>query len=254
MQLAESYNMTLTEWALWTAATMADSDVRDTLINYVHLRAGETQIDGIFPAAYSIDTGKRDYGEASSTHGAIFAPMALDLPVQIESGRKRKLINEGGPGASHAGAIAGGIIGGVVVIVSIVLAIIFWHRHQQRKKEREEEETKPADISAYEYSVVAPLPRNKAGLTNHAPALAMMQVNLPQRSNRKRGRNSPLIQSQPITPQPSTSSAEPAPPPQPASDVDIDIQIEVERLLREVEEIRASGGDVRYEPPPQYQT
>jgi hypothetical protein len=250
--------MNSVEWTLWTAATMTQDQNRDALISSVHLRAGDTQKDGLFPLSYLTNTGESNGGEGSPAFGAMFAPMALHLPVWIESGTQsgRTTTDDGGSGTSNVGAIAGGVLGGVVTVVSISLAVFFWRRREQKKTEEEKEETEPSGFPAYEYPFVAALPREKRGFISHAQAPVVTQGSLPPRDSRKRGRNNAPAQPQITTPQPSSVSNELASSsnPEPTNDVNLNIQIEVEQLRRDVEEIRASGIDAEYEPPPQYQT
>jgi hypothetical protein len=230
---------------------MTDNKTRDHLINSVQLRAGD-KVEGLFPFSYDTTSGERSSGEATSALGAMFAPMALHLPVQLESGSRRIYTDEGS-GTINAGAIAGAVIGGMAIFLIIFLVIFSWRRHQRKRKE-EEDKTKPISFPVHDYPEVTLPLRNKLGLSNHASTPPYIQIGLTQRFNGKRTHNSAPEQPQNIAPQPTPSLPEPTSSSEVINNANFDFRNEFERLRRDVEEIRATDVDASYGPPPQYQT
>jgi hypothetical protein len=226
---------------------MTENKTRDDLIDSVHMRAGDNTIDGLFPFAYSTDTGARFNGEATSALGAMFAPMALYLPVQLESRSGRNNTDEGS-GTSNAGAIAGGVIGSVAILLLIFLVVFFWRRHQQKKKKEEEDKTRPNSFPTHDYSENNLSPRSKLGPSNNASTPPLIQISGTQRFNGKRTHNSA-----PEQPQPTSSLPEPRSASEAINSANFDIRNEFEQIRRDIQEIRATGVDGSYEPPPQYQ-
>jgi hypothetical protein len=245
--------MNFTEWTVWTAAIVTDSKIRDDLIDTVHLRAGDTALKGLFPFSYDTNIGERRGGEATSALGAMFAPMALYLPAQLEVGSgPRRIEDDTISGTSKAGAITGGVIGGIAAFISILLVIFFWRRRLQKTKE-EEEETKPNSFPAPEYPEGNPSPRSNPGFTDYAPTIPSAQVYPTQRSNGKRTRDNLPEQPQYAASQPTSSLSNSTPSPVLINNGDFDIRNEFERLRRDMEAMRLAGVDVVHEPPPQYQ-
>lgn len=263
---------------------MSDNSTRDALIKSVHLRAGDNQTAGVFSVAYRAESGERDGGEASSAHGAMFAPMALHLPIQIESSNERKTSDEGGSIGSNtrnAGAITGIALAGAVTIISIFLAIFFWCRRQHKNIEGKEKEKKPDAFPAHKYPTIVPpepLHRRKRSLPGLAPTPAMAHVNIPQHLNRTRRKtheptqDRPTIpiqnlptasiqdqttvptQDQPTPPQPGSSSTNSIFFPTLVNNVGLDIiQDQFSQLRRDIDDIRANAGVVYDELPPRYQ-
>jgi hypothetical protein len=190
--------------------------------------------------------------QATSALGAMFAPMALHLPVQLESGSGRSNTEEG-PGTSNAGAIAGGVIGGVAILLLIFLAVFFWRRHQQKIK-KEENKTKPNSFPTHDYSENTPPPKSKRGLSSNASTPPLIQIGLTQRFNGKQARNSAPEQSQNTVTQLTPSLPEPTSSEEEINNRNLAIRNEFVQLRRDFEEMRATDLDASYEPPPQYHT
>lgn len=258
---------------------MTNNQTRDALINSVHGRAADNKTGVLFPVSYDTQTGASHGGEASAALGAMFDPMALNLPVKIESGSGHP--KDEGSG-SNVGAIAGGVVGGVAAIALVILAIFFWRRRQQKKKEQEEEQekyyipTEAHDVAPYEYAPVVPRTEIESSVSQHGTTSAAlppgaMQVNSAGGSEsefsnggygyatttpqapplpRKGSSTTVATQSHHVPTQPASSSTGPASSHEPTDSGGPDLRNEVEQLRREMEEMRAQG--VTYEAPPQY--
>ncbi|KAF9007842.1 hypothetical protein BDQ17DRAFT_1350037 [Cyathus striatus] len=117
-------------WAMFTAATVSDSAVRDFITGSVWNRVALNDTTP-FPTTYNPNTGSPITGAASSAQGAMFAQLALNVAnqaipvVSSPSTQKSK---------TNVGAIAGGVVGGVGgFLVLVGLGVFFWHRRQRRK-------------------------------------------------------------------------------------------------------------------------
>lgn len=134
---------------------------------------------------YDSQSGESRGGSCSPTLGAIFASMALNIPVQIESrsGQPRDNTTDGSNSADGSSnnirAIAGGVVGGLVAFALIILAILLW-RHRQKK--RKEEKALATKAKSYDCYIITSLPRGK-----DTPAVT--QADVPQRSAGKRNRH-----------------------------------------------------------------
>ncbi|KAI0267461.1 hypothetical protein BC834DRAFT_953477, partial [Gloeopeniophorella convolvens] len=101
---------TISSWNLFAAAMTPNTNLRDNLISRVHARASFNDSRGAFPLNYDSTRGYTIGGVASPAQGAMYAPLALKVPV-------RSIVGAGnGAGSSsslkktsHGGAIAGGI-------------------------------------------------------------------------------------------------------------------------------------------------
>ncbi|KAI0696707.1 hypothetical protein BC835DRAFT_1414100 [Cytidiella melzeri] len=134
-----------TAWTLFTAATVSDSSLRDSLITPIWNHVSQNKSTTIFPTNFKLDsTGNAVGNTASPGVGGIFAPLALTIPSvsisvpAISSPAKKK---------SNAGAIAGGVIAAVVGMGLIVfLSIFFWRRsHANNDDTREKASIQPGD-------------------------------------------------------------------------------------------------------------
>jgi hypothetical protein len=231
---------------MWTAATMMNNQTRDDLISSVHLRAGDNQIGGIFPLSYYTDTGNRIGGEVNPAYGAIYAPMALHLPIKIESG-SRKRIEDNGSSGDNVGAIVGCVIGGVVILLFVTLTIFLWYRRQQKKEVEDKKKTMPHRFHVHEYPVIGSLPESERFLS-HSPRKSIIQPGLPRQSNWEPNRNIAQASIQPNLP-----STEPMSSLESINNGGIYFPNHwINQLRRDVDEMRGLG--VVYEPPPQYQT
>ncbi|KAF9007830.1 hypothetical protein BDQ17DRAFT_1422506 [Cyathus striatus] len=99
-------------WTMFTAATVSDSSLRDSLISMVWQRA-----------SYN-DT-------VASAQGAMFAPLALNLASRSISGPSEPSTPSTTKHKTKVGAITGGAVGGVVGFISL-LGLAFFIRHTRR--------------------------------------------------------------------------------------------------------------------------
>jgi hypothetical protein len=70
----------------------------------LHFRARNNQLAGPLSISYNTNTGERRSGGASPKYGAMFAPIALDLPVRLDSNDKESEDNVGCSVGSHSNA------------------------------------------------------------------------------------------------------------------------------------------------------
>lgn len=260
---------------------MTSNNTRDSLLTPILSRAGNNRTSGsgfgVLPVAYDTKTGDSAGGEASAAFGAVFASMALNLPIQISGNPDDE--GGGGKGNNNIGAIVGGVLGVVAFIVLVLLAIFLWRRRVQRKFGVKEEGKEPRktvvgiDVTPapYDYPTDSVVPRttkrellegadssqprdstiNSSG-TSPTTATAPTSPTSPKRRNR--GAVTQTQESESPT-QPVSSSAGPISS-SPANDSGAgggaDFRTEFEQLRREVQELRAQGV-VGYEAPPQYE-
>jgi hypothetical protein len=230
---------------------MSDNQTCDALINPVHLRAGNNKTHGVFPSSYHIQSGESRGGEASPALGAMFAPMALDLPIRISSGSGWAQDVDGDSDSrtgSNVGEIAGGVVGGVVAIALIILAVIFWRRRQQRKKEEEQGDHTIEVHGIVPYSVPQYAPRIQrvqtvAGNENTAGFIT--------KPGRRYSDTTVITRPQPASTPPASSTLGPSSSTPGTSNAGRpDIQNELEQLRREMEEMRELG----FALPPDYRS
>ncbi|KAN0141387.1 DUF1793 domain containing protein [Lactarius tabidus] len=131
----DNYN-TDTSTAASTAMT-TNQDLRTSLISRVHNRASFNMTAGVFPVLYDSNSGLMSQGGASPAQGAMYAPLALKVPVRqitanpVTTGASS---NSNSPrnSQSHASAIAGGAIG-AAVLLAIGAALLARRRSRRRK-------------------------------------------------------------------------------------------------------------------------
>ncbi|KAI0057014.1 hypothetical protein BV25DRAFT_1813076 [Artomyces pyxidatus] len=131
--------VTISSWDVFTAAITTDATTRDNLISSVHNRASFNVSAGAFPLDYDSSRGTTVLGVASPAQGAMFAPLALNIPVasiQVNitnpspAGPSPDTANPASKGAP-TGAIVGGILGAIAIILIIVASI--WYMRRRRK-------------------------------------------------------------------------------------------------------------------------
>ncbi|KAJ3517828.1 hypothetical protein NLJ89_g250 [Agrocybe chaxingu] len=121
-----------THWTLFTAASVAKSSVRDTLISMVHNRILVARAGSPNPTTYNSDTGATSVigGRASPAQGAILGLLALNLPDQtITFPKEEETVDV------DAATIAGGVVGGVSGVLLLVLAVWFYRRRRRQISE-----------------------------------------------------------------------------------------------------------------------
>ncbi|CAA7266374.1 unnamed protein product [Cyclocybe aegerita] len=121
-----------THWTLLTAASVAKSPVKDTLISMVHNRILIARAGSPNPTTYNSDTGATSVigGRASPAQGAILGLLALNLPDQtITFPKEEETVDV------DVATIAGGVVGGVSGVLLLVLAVWFYRRRRRQIKE-----------------------------------------------------------------------------------------------------------------------
>ncbi|KAH9021525.1 hypothetical protein EDB85DRAFT_416268 [Lactarius pseudohatsudake] len=127
--------ITASSWTLFAAAMTPDLDLPIILISRVHSRASWNTSMGVFPVYYDSLSGLTYRGEASPAQGAMYAPLALKVPVlQIAADPVTTGTSPKSKSKSHTGAIAGGAIGGVVALLAIGAAVLVGRRRSRRPK------------------------------------------------------------------------------------------------------------------------
>ncbi|KAI0370619.1 DUF1793-domain-containing protein [Pilatotrama ljubarskyi] len=138
-------------WTLFTAATVLDDGVRDSLIEGVWTRAGSnTTVDGAFPDQYDSEFGNILEGSPGPALGAMYSILALSVQnatitvPESESGgpgSSSPLGGGGGGGSSKTpiGAVVGGVAGGVTVAALIALGVLHFLRKRRRNHSQEPE-------------------------------------------------------------------------------------------------------------------
>ncbi|KAK0500707.1 hypothetical protein EDD18DRAFT_1434560 [Armillaria luteobubalina] len=121
-------------WTMFAAGASNDTTVRDTLISFVHTKAGSNVSAGVFPLTYKPSDGALISGQASYGQGAMFSLMALRLPPKISTSAvpPSGTFTDKSSSPSNAGAIAGGVVGGLAVLF-IVFGFFMIRRRQRRK-------------------------------------------------------------------------------------------------------------------------
>ncbi|KAI0368348.1 DUF1793-domain-containing protein [Pilatotrama ljubarskyi] len=170
LPLDNTVGSTSAAWLLFTAATVLDNDVRDSLIEGVWARASSNLTSGAFPDQYDVGTGSVLEGSPSPALGAMFSILALNVPnttITVPSSGSSGFGNSspsGGGGSKSdsdktpVGAIAGGVVGGVVVVALAALGVFLFLRKRRRDRpsglERIEimEEPHRPTLSPYTYS------------------------------------------------------------------------------------------------------
>ncbi|KAF8995301.1 hypothetical protein BDQ17DRAFT_1430456 [Cyathus striatus] len=117
-------------WTMFTAATVSDSSLRDSLISMVWQRASYNDT-AAFPTTYDPYTGSAITGFARP-QGAMFAPLALNIANKLTSAPPSTPPGQSTvKGKTNIGAITGGAAGGVVGFISL-LGLAFFIRHTRR--------------------------------------------------------------------------------------------------------------------------
>jgi hypothetical protein len=127
------------QWTLFTAGTVTDSSVRNSLVSMVYESASNLKNFTVFPTTYSTSDGSTQGGGASPAQGAMFALLALNLTKHTITGSSTgssagsNPLNNSSTSHSHAGAIAGGVVGGIAFIALLALAVFFFRRSRSRR-------------------------------------------------------------------------------------------------------------------------
>ncbi|KAJ7596532.1 hypothetical protein C8J56DRAFT_917682 [Mycena floridula] len=116
-------------WTMLTAASSGNS-TRNLLIDIVHQKLGTNATAGINPTTWDPTSGSVIGGSASPAQGAMFAMLAMNLPVKLSPG---SFASSGGSKSANIGAIVGGVVGGIVVIAILIFAFLTFKKRRARK-------------------------------------------------------------------------------------------------------------------------
>ncbi|KAI9447112.1 hypothetical protein BJY52DRAFT_375069 [Lactarius psammicola] len=130
-------SVAVSSWNLFVAAMTQNQDLRTNLISRVHSRASYNASAGVFPLNYDSTSGAAFLGRASPAQGAMYAPLALKVPV-IQITTNPTTI--GTSSKSHTGAIAGGVTSGIATLLAIgTIALVVWRRRSRRGQSQSHE-------------------------------------------------------------------------------------------------------------------
>ncbi|EAU93643.2 glutaminase [Coprinopsis cinerea okayama7 len=115
-------------WTLFTAASVSDSAVRDTLIERVHRRTFWRGTAAAFGTTWNVDTGASIPlgGRNSPAQGAMFSLLAAK--AFQKGGSNENWHKDREEGKKNVGAIAGGVVGGVVGLLLVAAILFLWKR------------------------------------------------------------------------------------------------------------------------------
>jgi len=134
--LGSDTNVAVSNWDLFVAAMTSDQDLRRNLISRVHDRASYNLSVGVFPTEYYGTDGLTYQGIASPAQGAMYAPLALKVPVaQISANVTTTAGTSPESSKSHTGTVVGGTIGGVAALLTLgtMAFVMRWRRRQSHK-------------------------------------------------------------------------------------------------------------------------
>ncbi|KAI0829800.1 DUF1793-domain-containing protein [Trametes gibbosa] len=150
LQLDNTALGTSAAWLLFTAATVQDNGVRDSLIENVWSKASSNLTAGAFPDQWNVQTGAVLEGSAGPAVGGVFSLLALNLPVKDivvlgpQTPNNPGVGSAAGHSSSNTGAILGGVVGGVAIVVLAVVGVFLFLRWRRRDRSAELEK---ADIT-----------------------------------------------------------------------------------------------------------
>ncbi|KAL5536145.1 hypothetical protein ACEPAF_4250 [Sanghuangporus sanghuang] len=125
-------SITRSDWMLFAASSASDTTVRDTMISQVWEYAAVNSDQNLpFAISYRPDNGSWIAGQNSPAQGAMFAPLALNVPL-----KSVKFTGGGGSGGSNnTPVIVGATVGGVAGLGIIgALLFLFYRRRRQQQK------------------------------------------------------------------------------------------------------------------------
>ncbi|KAI0088041.1 hypothetical protein BDY19DRAFT_1057674 [Irpex rosettiformis] len=269
-----------TAWTLFTAATVNDTSVRDSLILPIWNHVSQNNSGTIFPTNFDLNNqGSANGNNASPGVGGIFAPLALTIPkaniiVPATSGKSASSPSEK---KTNVGAIVGGVIAGIVGLgILIFLVIFFWRRSREEQGDTIEKAIiQPGDTvpEVFPYNSVTPheqLPQaSQPTFSTQSPAdsneLGSTPVGMfPSSKARSRAlpptpRSTPPMSSSAYSTSDQTASSREPPsratssrsraPTSPISSHEVQgLRVEVENLRR----VMQSFQNDRFDPPPEY--
>ncbi|KAL0952529.1 hypothetical protein HGRIS_006790 [Hohenbuehelia grisea] len=140
LSLATGSNTGRLDWTMLAAATVNDSNIRDAMISLIH-RATSNNLSTAAgfgnPNMFDVNTGKMS-GPGSASVGAMFAFLALELPVQTITTPPLDNPTETISTSNHRdlskpkGVIAALVIGPLVLLALFVAGLLVWMRRRRR--------------------------------------------------------------------------------------------------------------------------
>ncbi|EIW62884.1 DUF1793-domain-containing protein [Trametes versicolor FP-101664 SS1] len=152
-------------WLLFTAGTVTDNSVRNSLVQNAWIRASSNITANAFADQYNVQTGAVTEGAAGPAVGGAFSLLALNLTPQnisisgsSSSANSSPSASDAGHSSTPVGAIAGGVVGGIALIGLIAVGLFFCLRRRRRDQASASEKIDIANephrpaLSPYTYS------------------------------------------------------------------------------------------------------
>ncbi|KAL5519656.1 hypothetical protein ACEPAH_1339 [Sanghuangporus vaninii] len=131
-------SITRSDWMMFAASSASDTTVRDAMILQVWEYAAVNSDQNLpFPISYHPDSGSWIAGQNSPAQGAMFAPLALNVPLQsVDFSENSSGSRDGGDstGSSNIGIIIGAVVGGLLVLGIIAALLFFFSRRHVRQQ------------------------------------------------------------------------------------------------------------------------
>ncbi|KAI9513396.1 hypothetical protein F5148DRAFT_1006486 [Russula earlei] len=169
--------VTVSSWSLFAAAMTTDQDLRSNLISRVHNKASSNVTVGVFPVVYDSLHGSTVQGAASPAQGAMFAPLALNVPVLAIQTNVTMGITSTLQSNSHTAAIAG-VIGGLSAILLLIGAVVFVRRRRRQVRRTKSLESSLGSVEAGPLATVTPFNPNPVEVQRNsesAPEMVQQQ-------------------------------------------------------------------------------
>jgi len=135
-------NIAVSSWSSFVAAMTTNQSLQSDLLERVVKRMATDSLPGVFPVYYDSVTGTSLQGIASPAQGAVFAPLALKVPVRTINANATTTTttttNLPSPKKQNRnmGAIVGGTIVGVAAIFAVIGVVTFVQRQRRRRRFR----------------------------------------------------------------------------------------------------------------------
>ncbi|KAL5494568.1 hypothetical protein ACEPAI_29 [Sanghuangporus weigelae] len=132
-------SITRSDWMLFAASSASDTTVRDAMISQVWEYGSANSDQNLpFPISYHADSGSWVAGQSSPAQGAMFAPLALNVPlrpVDFSENRGGNGDGEDSTGSSNIGIIVGAVVGGLLGL-GIIAALLFFFRRRRVRQQK----------------------------------------------------------------------------------------------------------------------